>query len=161
MIIQEKTIEKVMEEVASNEVYSEEIRTTFNTNQEDYIAYLEKEVYSLISDPEKDLMLFMLYSINEFTSKDKGNVASIELHNYFDTEEEMWKMYEEKIKSPFKERITPFFEAIDEEEALAFVEDLLIEAENEEDEDLVIDPAGRDVIWNVCAAFIKVVTLTD
>jgi len=155
MIIQEKTVEAVMEQVASSEEYSETIRTNFNTIQEDFLAYLEREVYSLISDPEKDLLLFILYAIQEFATKDKGKVEPIELHSYFDIEESMWKMYEEKIKSPFKERVTPFFEKIDEEEALAFIEDLLVEAGESEDEDLVIDPAGRDVIWNVSAAFVE------
>ncbi len=158
MIIQEKTIDAVMEEIAGNEEYSESIRTNFNTVQEDFLAYLEREVYSLISDPEKDLLLFILYAIQECILKDKGSVEAIELHSYFDVEEAMWKMYEEKIKSPFSERVTPFFERIDEEEALAFIEDLLVEAGQVEDEDLVIDPAGRDVIWNVCAAFVEQLT---
>lgn len=154
MIIQEATVEKVMEEVASDEVYSEKIRVDFNETQEDYLTYLEREVYSLISDPEKDLLLFILYALNEFMVKEKGEASPIELHKYFDAEEKMWQMYEDGIKKPFKERITPFFEEIDEEEALAFIEDLLVEAEGEEDEDLLIDPAGRDVIWNVSAAFV-------
>ncbi len=156
MIIQEATVEKVIGEVSSNESYSEEIRGRFNEKQEDYLAYLEREVYSLISDPEKDLLLFMLYALHECILEEKGKVEAIQLHEYFDTEEVMWKMYEEKIKSPFSERITPFFDLIDEEEALALVEDLLAEGEAEEDEDLHIDPAGRDVIWNVAAAFIHV-----
>ena len=157
MIIQEKTIEVVMEELSSNEEYSEKIRKNFNTHQEDFLAYLEREVYSLISDPEKDLLLFILYAIQECAVKEKGTVEPIELHSYFDIEEALWKIYEEKIKSPFNERVTPFFDRIDEEEALAFIEDLLVEAGEEEDEDLVIDPAGRDVIWNVSAAFVEAV----
>lgn len=158
MIIQETTVEKVLDAITNNEAYSEEIRSRFNETQEDYLAYLEREVYSLISDPEKDLLLFILYALHEFVNKEMGSVEPLELHHYFDAEEKMWKMYEELIKSPFKERVTPFFELIDEEEALAFVEDLLVDAENEEDEDLHIDAAGKDVIWNVSAAFIYLMT---
>lgn len=158
MIIQENTIEKVMEDVAENEQYSEDIRSKFNENQEDFLAYLEREVYSLISDPEKDLLLFILYALHECAAIDSKEVKPIELHTYFDIEEGLWKIYEEGIKLPFKDRVTPFFEKIDEEEALAFVEDLLVEAEQEEDEELSIDPAGRDVIWNVSVAFIQAVT---
>ena len=85
MIIQEATVEKVIGEVSSNESYSEEIRGRFNEKQEDYLAYLEREVYSLISDPEKDLLLFMLYALHECILEEKGKVEAIQLQEYFDT----------------------------------------------------------------------------
>ncbi len=158
MIIQEKTVEDILEKVSESEAYGEEIRKRFNEGQEDFLAYVEREVYSLISDPEKDLLLFILYVLNECMQLEKGAVQPIVLTDYFDAEEKMWQLYEEGIKKPFKERVTPIFDLVDEEEALAFVEDVLVDAEQEEDEDVHIDEAGKDVIWNVCAAFTYLLT---
>ncbi len=154
MIIAEKTIQTILEQLETETSYQMRLLEQFETKYEDFLAYLGQEILSILNEKEGDLLLFILSVLEEAFQRHNPTTDLFELNQYFDTEERMWTVYEEQLKLPFRDRITPYFESIDEEEALAFIEDLL--TEDEEDEDPFLGNTGRDIIWNCSAAFVSV-----
>ena len=155
MIIQEKMIDEIISKVHEEEMYSTKLSDQFSADFEDFIVYLEKEVFTVLKEHEAELMIFLQQVIYEaFLNSGKREPISYELHDFFDLEENAWEIYENNIKKPFKDRITPIFERYKEEDAFAFVEDLLVDPEDSEEGDEGISNEGRDIIWNVTVAFI-------
>jgi len=156
MNIDETTIDNILIKLDQEESYDLRLTEQFTETFEDYQVYLEKEIFPILTPSEADLLLFIHNVIHESLNVKKASIRVFELHEFFDLEDTLWKAFEDNIKLPFQERITPVFEEIDEEDALAFVEDLLVEPDD--DTETKISASGRDVIWNVSAAFIKLVT---
>lgn len=156
MIIKEEKIDSILERLESDEDYKKEITDQFEQLYTEYFTYINQEILKMLNEQEGDLLMFIHTVLTEAFLSNDQELKFFELTSFFDIEEMMWTTYEENIKAPFRERITPVFEDCAEEDALAFVEDLLIEPEEEEEE--IISTAGRDIIWNVSAAFIKVIS---
>lgn len=156
MIIKEERIDNILEKLESEEEYKQEISDQFEQLYPEYFLYLSQEIMKMLNEAEGDLLFLIHTVLTEAFLSDNKELKVFELTDFFDAEEMMWTAYEDSIKAPFRERITPVFEESEEEDALAFVEDLLIEPEDEEEE--LISSAGRDIIWNVSAAFIKIIS---
>lgn len=154
MIIAESTINAIIEKLEEDEGYQASLQEQFEAKYEDFLAYLEHEILSILNEKEGDLLIFILSVVEEAFQKHNYNKELFELPTFFDTEERMWTVYEENLKQAFRERITPYFDSIDEEEALAFIEDLL--TDDTEDEETFLGNTGRDIIWNCSAAFVSV-----
>lgn len=158
MIIAESTVETVLSDLDADETYQQELLAHFEDKYEDYLTYLGQEILTILDEKEGDFFLFILSVIEECLQRHDVRNEQFELTKYFDIEERMWTLYEDNLKVPFRERITPYFEQIDEEEALAFIEDLL----SDDDEDgPVVGNTGRDIIWNCCTAFISISIAKD
>ena len=157
MKIDEATIDMILIKLDQEESYDMRLTEQFSEIFEDYQVYLEKEIFPILTADEADLLLFIHNVIHEAMNVKKQTVSVFELHEFFDIEDKLWEQFEDNIKKSFNERITPVFEQIDEEDALAFVEDLLVEPEEETERKISV--SGRDVIWNVSAGFIKMITV--
>lgn len=156
MILTEKTIDQVLDKMETSSEYQRELQEAFSSKYEDYLVYLEKEIFSILNEKEADLLLFIHLVIFEAARLAKVDQDAFELHAFFDIEDGLWAAYEDRIKLPFAERITPVFDQVDEEDALAFIEDLLVLPEEDESEEIEISNSGRDVIWNVGAGFVQI-----
>lgn len=158
MQITEQIIDDIVIQLEKDSDYQSTIVEQFEKIYEDYLAYLDQDVLPLLNEEERDLLLFILAVIVEANMRTNKEINVFDLDQYFDAEEGMWASYEDNLKMGFRERITPIFEQIKEEDALAFVEDLLIDddtVEGQEDEANFLSSTGRDIIWNVSAAFIS------
>lgn len=158
MQITEQIIDDIVIQLEKDSDYQSTIVEQFEKIYEDYLAYLDQDVLPLLNEEERDLLLFILAVIVEANMRTNTEINVFDLDQYFDAEEGMWASYEDNLKMGFRERITPIFEQIKEEDALAFVEDLLIDddtVEGQEDEANFLSSTGRDIIWNVSAAFIS------
>lgn len=152
MIIQEADIIQALE-MFDRPGTGEQWLERFQIDQEDFHHYLDQEVFKVLNEAERDLCLFIL-SVIFYILTQKNLPVTFDLQAFFDQEEKNWNLYEQGIRDPFRERIDPFFELSDEEEALAFIEDALLEDEDEAETQTPITHVGRDIIWNVCAAFV-------
>ena len=153
MIIDETTINGILKNIEENDQAQEAFSSLLESKFEDYLSYLNLEILTILNSEEGDQLIFILSVLVEAFAQKGMDQEGFQLFEYFDIEEEMWAMYEENLKQPFRERVSIFFEKIDEEDALAFVEDSLIEPD-EDDEEYLITATGRDVIWNTSVAFI-------
>ena len=156
MLIEEKIIETVLSELEEQADYRYELMDRFEKLYEEYLIYLEQEIVPMLTEHETDVFFFIHSVITESFMRTDQEVHIFDMDDFFDAEETMWAQFEDNIKLPFRDRITPVYNEVDEEDALAFVEDLLVEPEDDEEE--AISASGRDIIWNVCAAFISVLT---
>ena len=159
MIVSEKTLNGILDQLDTDSAYHETLSDQFHKVFEDYFIYLEQEIFSILKAPEADLLLFIHYVVTEAYRKSDLSISAFELHSFFDMEEDMWAQYEEESKKGFRDRISPTFTKLDEEELLAFVEDLLLESS--EEEEIQVSATGRDVIWNVSSAFIGIMKKRD
>jgi len=154
MIVAEQTVELILQKLDEDDSYQSVLLSQFEEKYEDYCGYLGQEILPILNSEEGDLLMFVLSVIEEGFQRHELNHELFELTVYFDMEEKMWSMYEDQLKVPFRDRVTPYFDQIDEEEILAFVEDTLIADPDEESS--FLGNTGRDIIWNVCASFVAV-----
>lgn len=151
MIINESDIEEIFQSIDKDANVGLKWLDSFNETLKDYRIYLDEEVLKLLSEEERDVLLFIQSSLFYILFQKQENLH-IDLSSFFDQEEKNWNIYESLIREPFNERLNPFFDLYDEEEALAFIEDCLTkDPDNEQD---ILSAPGRDIIWNVSCAFL-------
>ncbi|WP_020568449.1 hypothetical protein [Neolewinella persica] len=129
-MIKESTIERVIERLeAGEDDFALEIQD-FAHAQPHLTAYLTNEENESFNDSERTLLLFGAITIyqsvcDEMTEPSLASEAMIG-----QAEEENYALM--PAKGSFRDRLTPFFEDSDEEELLAFIEDLLVAEEGED-----------------------------
>lgn len=156
MIITETNIDNILDQLEADQSYQETLTSRLEVMYEEYVNYLNQEIVTILSEEEGDLLFFIHSILLEAFLRGDDSLKIFEMDAFYNAEEAMWSSYEDNIKAPFRDRINSVFEASKEEDALAFVEDSLVEPE--EDEDFQLSSTGRDVIWNVSAAFVEVLT---
>jgi hypothetical protein len=102
----------------------------------------------LLNSDEQELLLFAASVIWASTAFDIDVIPGPDVE---ETEESAWELFESQSGKTFREKIDPFFERIDEEELLAFVEDSL-----EDEPDSSISSIGREWIFITLAVLIEV-----
>ena len=155
MKITEELLDKVVHQIESNEEYFGAIQEDFFSKNEDFISYLTEDIFKNLTEDEMNLLVFILVVINQSLGDRRSNEV-ISIDDYMDIEESNWELYEKNLKMNFRDRLNPFFETYDEEDAFAFIEDSL--QDDEEDEEMTISNVGRDIIWNVSVAFTVAIT---
>ncbi len=107
-------------------------------------AYLFSEGLSLLTDEERNMLLYMILVIRKaylktHDGKDPEPVSEEELGT---AEEKNWTAFNESSAKTFRERLDIFFENTPQEDLLAFIEDVLMDEEEE-----WVTQAGRDYIF--------------
>lgn len=125
-MIQEATIERILTrlENASTD-YETEIRD-FADSQSELMDYLTNEDVEAFTEPERELLLFAALVVYQSVDDERSGLKEVTGEEIATAEE---KNYERlaSVKAPtFRDRLTPFFEESDEEELLAFIEDLTL-----------------------------------
>ena len=103
------------------------------------LSYVLSEGFDMLSEEENKIMIFLflvIYSAfgSDLEVVDPSDIESIEDKN--------WEMFNETTGTEFQDKITPFFKDYNQEDLLAFVEDTLVD-----DEDNPVTPEGRAVIF--------------
>lgn len=139
--VSESTIDKTAEIIGSSENLTELIKD-FKEKQPVILAYLFSENFKLLSQKEREYMMFLalvIWKACETTNPDLNQVTEKIIE---DLEENNWEKFHKVISRKFNERIDIFFKDFPQEDLLAFVEDGLVL-----DEDSVITKEGRDYIF--------------
>ena len=92
----------------------------------------------LTKDEHKIMIFLFLVIYSAFGSE----LETIEPNDIEITEEKNWELFNETSGSEFQDKITPFFKDYDQEDLLAFVEDTLVD-----DDDNPVTDEGRAVIF--------------
>ena len=127
-MIQESTIERVLDRLeAGGEDYAQELQD-FAEAQPHLVAYLTNEEHALLTEEEQALLLFGALVIYEAVNDQLVAPAAVPEFAIGEAEERNFALLPEK--GNFRDRLTPLFADSEEEELLAFAEDLLVPEED-------------------------------
>ena len=140
--ISEEIIDRIAEEIGGSEEAFKEITVELSMEQPNIAAYIFSDNFDLFTDAEKQYFLFLVLVIFKSIKIGVGEIprASADVLGKF--EEKNWQLINEVTSKQFRDRLTVFFENSSQEDLLAFIEDSLLE----EEEDLVTK-VGREPMF--------------
>ncbi len=153
-MIPEKVIEAAAESIGTqNEQGYDRLINDFKSKQPIVLAYLFSDNLKLLTDPERNLLLYIALVIRKSYLKvnDGQEPPPITEDEISDAEEKNWMKLDENPKTPFRQKLDVYFKQTPQEELLAFVEDLL----TDEEEDIVSKPA-REYIFITAKTIIDI-----
>jgi hypothetical protein len=151
MFISEKTIDAVVEALESAD-FEHEIEE-FGKEQPALMGYVFSEDFDLLTQEERELMLYLMLVIWQSILRDGGEVEPVSKLALEDAEERNWELLDTVKENRFRERITVFFDDSDQEDLLAFVEDSLVD-----DDDSTVTQEGREPIFVALKSVIDILT---
>lgn len=118
----------------STESAVEVAAVAFARAQTPYLQYLRTEGFDLLSDAERDYLLYLALVVYDAAVEHLGPAAIPTLAGEAieSWDERCWGWMESASNKPMRERLDAFFDAIDQEELLAFAEDSLVDPERDE-----------------------------
>lgn len=151
MFISETIIDNVV--VALEEADFEQEITDFTDDYPVLIEYWGAEDFSLLTQDERELMLYLLLVLTKSVEKAIGTLPDISDEALENAEERNWERLEKVTSKHFRDRMDVFFDKYPQEDLLAFVEDNLVE-----DEDSVVTKEGREPMFVALKSVIDVLT---
>ena len=131
-LIQEATIYRVLDRLErGTEDYETEIRD-FAESQPELTDYLTNDDTEAFTEDERGLLLFAALVIFQAVDDERSGVPEASGEAIAKAEEHNYEVFGQTRGGTFRDRLTPFFEESEEEELLAFVEDLVLAEEEEE-----------------------------
>lgn len=151
-MIAEATIERVLDRLENGEDdFALEIED-FARAQPYLAAYLTNEENDSLNEAERTLLLFGALVIYHSVTDELTEPAVASEAMIGQAEEENYALLPEK--GSFRDRLTPFFEDSEEEELLAFIEDLLVAEEG----DQTITKEAREPLFIALKTVVDVLT---
>ncbi len=154
MFIAEKIIDQVVEKLESAD-FEKEIET-MGKQQPALMSFVFSEDFDLLTQSERDLMLYMLLVICQSVGEAKGiAIPPLPTKAIEAAEEHNWELLENSKSQKFRDRMTVFFEDTEQEDLLAFVEDTL--TEDDEDSTYNVTKEGREPLFVALKSVIDVI----
>ncbi|MEM6396620.1 MAG: hypothetical protein AAF741_09750 [Bacteroidota bacterium] len=149
-MIAEATIERVLERLSGGgEDFAQDL-ADFGEAQPFLLTYLTQEDTEAFTAAERELVIFAAVVVYQSIIEERPEPAQVQGEKIAQVEEANYNLLQAQKGRQFSERITVFFERSQEEELLAFVEDLL-----SPDEDSPVSAEARE------AMFVSLVTVID
>ena len=124
----EKTIQQFDAATASFDLATESLQK----EQPVLLGFLFSESFEVFTEKERELMLYLLIIIYHSVEAVEPIERSISEKEISYWEELNWAKMQTVKSKQFRERLDVFFEDADQEDLLAFVEDMLIDEEEEQ-----------------------------
>jgi len=141
-MITETIIEEIIGTYEANTDLLVQHTSQFMEEHPTLLAYLEQESNTVLLDEEKDLQWYILVVCISAIERAGIELPTLEVEALEYAEEQNWEVLDGAGGGKWRERVTPFFEDYEQEDLLAFVEDMV-----ELDEDSPITAVGREVIF--------------
>ena len=151
MFISESTIDGVVEALESVDFEQEVER--FGKRQPALMSYIFSEDFELLTQAEREYMLYLMLVVWQSVEKTKGSLNMINKKDLEAAEERNWELLDTIEDNRFRERMTVFFDDSEQEDLLAFVEDALVE-----DDDSTVTKEGREPIFVALKSVIDILT---
>ncbi|NNE27130.1 MAG: hypothetical protein HKN09_09825 [Saprospiraceae bacterium] len=149
-MIQERFID---EAVIALDQKGEHIEQSLMDNQDDFIIYLNEEIFKVFTEEETQLLLFLVTVIHHAYFTQFGEIEPIDMDAFNANDDNNWKL-RESFKN-WNQAKDAFFEQTNQEDALAFVEDMLAE---DGDDKIVVSDAVQEIIFITAKSFIDTLT---
>lgn len=143
-MITEKTIESAAESIGSQDEASyQRLLEDFKRKQPIILAYIFSENLDLLTEGERNLLLYMILVVRKSYMKENRNEPKpVSEEKIAAAEDKNWEQLVDNNSKDFRERLNPFFEGTAQEDLLAFFEDVLMDEEEE-----TVTKAGREYIF--------------
>ncbi len=152
-MIAEKVIDQVVERFAGKPADLSHVYKELAAEQPAIISMLYSTDLKTLTDEETDLLFFIVAVIYESIKNKKGLPAQVMPEELETADDANWGKMMTAGNGNFRERITPFFDEYPQEDLLAFVEDALLD-----DDDQVVSGIGREAIFVTAKTVIDVLS---
>lgn len=149
--ISEEAINDIIVALDENEALSEQKMEEFSENQPFLLSFLLSESFNILDETEKSLLFYLALVIYSACSEIHSEMDTIELDAIENADENNWTLVDQHKFKTLKEIADFFFQDYPQEDLLAFVEDSLID---DEENDTPISNIGRNVIFVSMKSFI-------
>lgn len=143
MIISEKKIEAVLEELEAQPEALEQHLEELRVAQPALVAYLFAEHMEAFTQAERDYFIFLLVVIWRVCKPFVSEGYLLTAEAVLESEETNWEVMQQTNERSFRKRLDLFFQSSKEEDLLAFLEDALAE----EEADSPITKEGREPMF--------------
>lgn len=159
-MIKESTIEQVVEQFETQQVFYEKAVQDFARQQPALLSFLMSETEGVFSEDELDFMLYLAVVIHQSVEKDMAEeLERVAEEDIALAEEANWAVMSEARGKDFREKLDVFFEKTTQEDLLAFVEDALTTGgEDEDGENVNLTPEGQEPMFVTLKTVIDVLT---
>ncbi len=120
-----------------------------SSEQPDLIAFIDQENYSLLTNDEIALLEYLTLVIYFSSMKMIEKTIQIQGKSLEAAEEDNWNTFNELTAKSFFNKLDSFFKDYPQEDLLALVEDSI-----QQDEDNIVTPVGREIIFVACKSII-------
>lgn len=156
MFVSENVIDKIVEQLETAD-FEKEIER-FGKMQPALLGYVFSEDFELLTSEEREYLLYLLIVIWKSVEKVKKDTAvvmdnvarkksmdnpTVMSNALSEAEERNWELLEEVKETRFRERMNVFFDDSEQEDLLAFIEDALVE----DDDESVVTKEGREPMF--------------
>ncbi|MEM9837027.1 MAG: hypothetical protein AAF828_11020 [Bacteroidota bacterium] len=148
-MITEATIEAQINRLESGN-FAEDLKQ-FSDAQPYLMDYLSGEDTGAFMDTEQELLFFASLVIHHAIQAEYGPQPVVDGDKIAQREEAIFSLLQDQPAKAFRDRITPFFEQTQEEDLLAFIEDILIA-----DEETGITKEGREPLFVILKTCMEV-----
>lgn len=148
--IPEESIDKSIAYLEEDESNYDQALLTFTHSQPGITNYLLSEDFESLTEYEKELMLYMCIIIYQALKSVYPELPQLSADEIENAEEVNWGKLENVTAKKFKDRLDVFFHETPQEDLLAFLEDVLIEEEED------ITKEGREPIFVALKSVIDV-----
>ena len=128
-MIKESTIESIVELLESEDLENEVSK--MGEAQPALISFLMQESYEVLKEDEKEYLFYIFLVIYRAFTKSQS-IGIIDGQIIQEMEEQNWEMWESVQSRSIRDRNTLFFRNYEEEDLLAFVEDMVLDDEEEQ-----------------------------
>jgi len=158
-MIQESTIDQILEKFENQAVDFEIAVRDFGERQPAVLSFLMSDSEGVISEDEQDFMLYLATVIFSAVEKEIEDLPTLQPDEIAEAEEANWALMEMTKGKPFRERLNLFFDDYPQEDLLAFVEDALAgEAEDMDGETFSLTPESQEPMFVSLKTVIDVLT---
>lgn len=152
-IITEQQIEKVLDRLDDSDEWYDQLAAELQEEQPKLVAFLVSEQFELLTVEEQDYMFYLALVIWQTIRQVKGALPTVSEQEIGEAEEANWELLEGVTAKKFRDRMTIFFEQSPQEDLLAFIEDALIE-----DDDDLVTKEGREPMFVALKTLVDVLT---
>jgi hypothetical protein len=149
--IPENTIDSVINKYEDENAYLEDLKI-LGEQQPDLLSFIDQENYSLLKNDEIALMEYLTVVIYSSVLHHLKKIIIIPAKQLETAEEENWSLFNGADVKVFHKILDKAFLDYDQEDLLALVEDSI-----QTDEEDIISPIGKEIIFVACKSIIDTI----
>ena len=141
--VSENIIDQIAAQLSESEAQYTIAISALKDQQPILLSYILSENFDLLIQKEKDYLLYLTLVIWKSVQQVQARIELIETEQIDETEEANWELLHSSTARRFKERLDAFFDNTSQEDLLAFVEDSLVE----EEEEVFLTKEGKELLF--------------
>lgn len=144
--ISEKIIDRITKALDSEENGYDQAIADMQAKQPILFSYLLSESFKLLIEEESEYLLYLALVIWKAVDAEVTDLPLLDSEKIEEIEEKNWTLLNETKARKFNEKLDVFFDKYPQEDLLAFVEDALVDDEDEE-ENAFVTKEGKELLF--------------